>query len=82
MYISDTDHARKTKTSNRFVSGQRPAKRQERRLKNESQADRKKIEAHWSKHSDTQLTGRVHDCGEKTDCRNDEEIAIHRDSLL
>jgi len=51
-------------------------------LKNESQADRKKIESHRPKHSGTQLNNRVHDCCEKTNCRNDEKIAIHRDSLF
>ena len=58
------------------------ADRQERRLKNESQADRKKIESHRTKYSTTQLNNRVHDCCEKTNCRNDEKIAIHRESLF
>ena len=58
------------------------ADRQERRLKNESQPDRKEIESHRTKHSGTQLNNRVHHCCEKTNCRNDEKIAIHRGQLI
>jgi hypothetical protein len=48
------------------------ADRQERRLKNESQTDGKKIESHRPKHSGMQLNSRVQNRCEKTERRNDE----------
>jgi hypothetical protein len=49
-----------------------PAHRQERRLKNESQTDGKKIESHRPKHPGTQFNNRVQNRCEKTERRNDE----------
>jgi hypothetical protein len=52
---------------------------QECRLKNESQPNRKKIKTSRPKNSRAQSDNRPHDGREKTDCRNDEKLSIHRE---
>jgi len=59
-----------------------PTNRQERCLKDETQADRQKIKLTWPKNSGAQSHSRPHDRSEKTDCRNDEKISIHRKSIV
>src|SRR5206468_2073559 len=51
--------------------------RQKGRLKKKAQSNREKIESSWSKNSGAQSGRGAHDRREKTDCRNDEKIAIH-----
>jgi hypothetical protein len=55
-----------------------PAEGQESRLKNKAQADREEIEPHRAKHSRTQLDDGVYNSGEKTNCRSNEKITVHR----
>jgi hypothetical protein len=50
-------------------------------LKKKAQPDRQKIKSSWSKNARAQSDPGAHDCGEETDCRNDEKISIH-ESLL
>jgi hypothetical protein len=51
-------------------------------LKDETQADRQKIKLIWPKNSGAQSHSRPHNRSEKTDCRNDEKISIHRKSIV
>jgi hypothetical protein len=53
------------------------ADRQKRGLKNETQSNRQKIKFPRAKNASPQRNAGTHDCRKKTDCRNDEEIAIH-----
>jgi hypothetical protein len=53
------------------------ADRQKRCLKNKAQSNREKTKSSWSKNSGAQSDPGTHDRREKTDCRNDEKIAIH-----
>jgi hypothetical protein len=50
---------------------------QKRRLKNKAQSNREKIKSSCTKNSGAQSHSGTHDRREKTDCRNDEKIAIH-----
>src|SRR5438105_4388769 len=52
--------------------------RQERRLKNESQSNDQKIKLSRSKNSRAQRDNCPPNCGQKTNCRNDEKLSIHQ----
>jgi len=65
------------KICQRTSSQRMTADRQKRRLKNKAESNREKIKSSWSKNSGAQSDPGMHDRREKTDCRNDEKIAIH-----
>jgi hypothetical protein len=53
------------------------AHRQERRLKNETEADEKKIESQRPKKPTAHFQNRVRDRDQKTDRRDNEKVSIH-----